>query len=382
MKVKSILVVCIAVCFLFSACSILEQEEPVEIPTLSAPTQTPPPTSAPLVTYTPTDEAKTAATETPVPTEPAEDDSNTAINIDNVGLLSMTVLDEQASLDGVAWMDKTSNELAFLSGNEIDIVSAQSSEVISKQIVPEEYYIYDMSPIGNLIAVTDDMYTIKILTADTLEQIVIIEPDTAIGNAHFSYDGDKLLITSLEEMVAIEADTHTGEILKTHTGFTTAAPVYDASYDRYTGDIIWIARGTAQIQDISTDALSPKFGHEDWINASSISPDGKWIAFSTTKSTDDGYTPGIQVWQTENGEQSYFVPTNNTSQYLYHSLDGSLLFGSDGDQLRFWDAKTGKSLQEFSGHVDGIYKVSLSPDGSAIITSSYDGQTILWQLED
>ena len=348
---------------------------PTEIPTETLP---PLPTSPPLATYTPTDEPTAEPTITA--TQEPESSVSGPLSIDNIDRLQMTLLAGQENIRDIAWFTSPQPSVGYYFEGSLTIISPATNEESLKVILPEEYYVFDISPTGNLIACTDDYERILLLSATTLEQVAEINPENFVSNAHFDLSGTKLLITSMDVITAIEANALTGEIIKSHAGFSTAAPVYDAVFDRYTENIIWFARGRMQLQNPINGRLSSDFAHEDWINAFAISPDGEHLAVATAKSFEDDFSAGIQLWHTSTSMALDFLQTDNMPVELFYTPDGSLLVGTDGPRLKFWNATTGELELEISNHVEAIYKASLSPEGDAILTVSNDGQVILWSL--
>jgi len=49
--------------------------------------------------------------------------------------------------------------------------------------------------------------------------------------------------------------------------------------------------------------------------------------------------------------------------------------------MRVWDLETGGCLRMLEGHTDTITSLSITPDGSRLISGSADGSTREWDLE-
>jgi WD40 repeat protein len=47
-----------------------------------------------------------------------------------------------------------------------------------------------------------------------------------------------------------------------------------------------------------------------------------------------------------------------------------------------WDDIKGNLLAEFTGHQDGVWSASFSPDGQLILTASQDKIVRLWRVEN
>ena len=61
------------------------------------------------------------------------------------------------------------------------------------------------------------------------------------------------------------------------------------------------------------------------------------------------------------------------------SPDGSRIVTGSWDQTaKVWDARTGTALLELKGHTGAVNSVSFSPDGSRILTGSDDGTAKVW----
>eukprot|EP00163_Fabomonas_tropica_P030019 TRINITY_DN6645_c0_g1_i1.p1 TRINITY_DN6645_c0_g1~~TRINITY_DN6645_c0_g1_i1.p1 ORF type:complete len:395 (+),score=91.27 TRINITY_DN6645_c0_g1_i1:42-1226(+) len=64
---------------------------------------------------------------------------------------------------------------------------------------------------------------------------------------------------------------------------------------------------------------------------------------------------------------------------IVFSPDNSLIYTSESEFLRVWDAESGKELSIFEGHSDGIYALTLSPDGTRVISGSDDKTVKVWE---
>jgi len=244
----------------------------------------------------------------------------------------------------------------------------------------EDSIIYDLASDGSLLALSYDMQTIEIFDIATGQTINEIIPDTMINSASFSPDNTNLLVTSMDESMAIEYSVASGEVQNTFRGFEFAGPVYDAFYARYSNDIIWYSRGSVQVQNRQTHEMSPFFSHEDFANSIALSPDGTILAVSTAMTVDDDFTPGIQFWDRVSGDAIGFIQTNDLVKDLVFTQDGTALLGAEGANLKAWNSISRNEIVSQRGHNDTISFLSLSPDGTHVMTGSFDNSIILWEL--
>jgi WD40 repeat protein/class 3 adenylate cyclase len=92
---------------------------------------------------------------------------------------------------------------------------------------------------------------------------------------------------------------------------------------------------------------------------------------------DDGV---VWLWDAQTGETLHqFTGHKGPVRTVIFSSDGRLLLtGSEDETARLWDAQTGLELQQFTGHSDPIRAVAFSPDGQFILTGSDDQTARLW----
>jgi len=64
------------------------------------------------------------------------------------------------------------------------------------------------------------------------------------------------------------------------------------------------------------------------------------------------------------------------------SPDGSRIVTASYDNTaRLWDAKTGAALTTLSGHTDHLDGAAFSPDSNRVVTASWDGTARIWDVK-
>jgi serine/threonine protein kinase len=129
-------------------------------------------------------------------------------------------------------------------------------------------------------------------------------------------------------------------------------------------------------------------GHSDTITGVALSPDGRWFVSSSSDYT-------VRVWDINSGtEIRRLCGHTNWINSVAVSADGSrILTGSGGElsagkfrdgadtTVRLWDAKTGKALQRFDGHLASVTSVALSPNGAVAVSGSLDHTVRVWEIK-
>ena len=154
-------------------------------------------------------------------------------------------------------------------------------------------------------------------------------------------------------------------------------------------------------------------GHTDRVNSVAYSPNGKTLAsasfreirlwdpstqrhkttFAYEGSQSIVYSPngrmlaagrwqGVDLLNAQTGDQklSFSGHTGSVSLLAFSSDGKTLVTAARSNQdkaVRLWNARTGKLLRTLE-HPEGISAMTLSPDGSTLVSGSWDGMIRLW----
>jgi WD40 repeat protein len=272
-------------------------------------------------------------------------------------------------------------EIGMLAQGGLSVLDSSTLATLSTVVVQEPITVLDFSPTTGLMATTSDQMSLDLREIKTGQIVRTIAPENGFSNAVFSTDGSQIALSSWDEIAITLWNTASGEKIKKLTGFETAAPVYGATFssdDRY---LIWVARGSAQVMDVSSGAMGAFLTHEDFIGDAKLSPNGHLLAVTTAGTINNEPKPIVQLWDATSGQaMGTLLSGNSVSQSLAFSPDGNLLVVAEFNELAIWDVNTQTRLLSLPGHTDIVTSVAFSPDGRTLVSSSADGTIRLWQV--
>jgi WD40 repeat protein len=217
------------------------------------------------------------------------------------------------------------------------------------------------SPDGKRIVTGSVDRTVRVWDAKTGTALVELKGFTErVTSVAFSPDGKRLVTGERGGAVTVwdVRPVKSPLILQGHTGLigpTAFSPdgtrIVTGSYDK-----------TAKVWDTRTGAvLLDLKGHENNVWSVAFSPDGKRIV-SGSGSGDPGSPGEVKVWDARTG-----TPQRELKW--------------DAQTAKVWDARTGAALLELKGPPGTLMMVSLSPDGTRLVTSNFNGKKTVWDAE-
>jgi WD40 repeat protein len=236
---------------------------------------------------------------------------------------------------------------------------------------------------GRLIVSGSDDGTVRIWDTHTGQCIRVLDAEQgAVESLALSADGKRLV--TLNSLALRVWDTHTGGILHVlenkeqwddETGeildFSEWHPG-GASCVALSGDGGLIVSGgmTLKMWDGKTlELISTLEGHTDPIHTLCLSGCGNKILSVSSDS--------IRIWELTREECILCLEGNFNPGTVALGEDGTLVVGDDAT-LRVLDARTGECLRLLEGHQSGIAAVAMHPNGTLLVSGSYDKTLRAW----
>ena len=229
------------------------------------------------------------------------------------------------------------------------------------------------SPDGTKIVSGSQDKTIKLWDTSTGVVIKTLEGHSnAVRSVAFSPDGTKIVSGSWDKTIKLW-DTITGTLIRTlegHGDYVTSVAfsrdgtkIVSGSFD-----------STIKLFNTITGALIRTFECDNLVW--SIAIDGTMIVFGSPYP----YIP-IRLDATTGAMMPTLEGHSNAVRSVAFSPDGTKIVSGSWDKtIKLWDTITGTLIRTLEGHGDYVTSVAFSPDGTKIVSGSEDKTIKLWDV--
>nr|MDZ8234387.1 hypothetical protein [Nostoc sp. ChiQUE02] len=138
----------------------------------------------------------------------------------------------------------------------------------------------------------------------------------------------------------------------------------------------WFCPLTSNLISPGGSLLLTLTGHNSWVTAIAVTPDGKRVISASDDKT-------LKLWNLETGEdERTFNGHSSSVKAIALTPDGKRVISASWDNtLKLWNLETGEDERTFNGHSSLVIAIAVTPDGKRVISASYDKTLKLWNLE-
>jgi WD40 repeat protein/serine/threonine protein kinase/two-component SAPR family response regulator len=263
-----------------------------------------------------------------------------------------------------------------------DVGSGEKEESITLPFSPLDVFFYALAPDWEQVAVGFWEGGVEVWDLEREEILFELSGYEGSVELEYSQDGRRLVSNEWEAGRVIVWDAQTGESLQT-------IEIGQSIQDHVVSpDGRWVALSTSldtsiqiwgMVSSLSDETLEPTItltGHESPIFLLAFSPDGTKLASASR----DG---SARVWDVTSGQELVVLHHGERVRSLaFHPVGDRLLTGDFGGNVRVWDVTPQGSTERLALATHSEVKTAAySTDGSLLVTGGWDNLGRIWNPE-